>query len=747
MLSNPNNNLQNRQRLHRRQNSTPNAFEAAKVNALPNLQRHGSHRRGISLDQRRRQTPPQDYTHILRETQQQRLVRPGQQYQHYDNDENYKSSPAVTPHRQSFDAACMGNFEAQRMNSPYPYSGPINTTMSVDPNSFPGANDFNLYTSDGNLTPSAFLDFSHIEGMSQSHSAPSSKRSSRRISGGILDRVAQFENMATMKTERPITPPNQNASGYFPLTPANTPFDRLSKHDQQTLLDSFETSMNGTVKPKSQNRRFHESYDTSMEETIKPRSNQRARGVFEDMRQAAEMNAIPSPPGSAQIPSTTSFDSAPMPSANFMNMSNLHIELVDYNGTQYSPTSNNFSPALSYRSASPEMAHMPLVGDPYSNKPDLRPSGMVYSSDGLSMNNSPVHSSHRRSESVNSINLEETITETGITIDDIASFIQGPDTNDGKWLCLFPDCNKRFGRKENIKSHVQTHLGDRQFQCPHCQKCFVRQHDLKRHAKIHTGIKPYPCQCGNSFARHDALTRHRQRGMCIGAFEGVVKKVVKRGRPKKHRPDNEERVKKSSRTRSKNKEKAQSYASSTSGASEASYATSPADEMDILDDKPFGFDDYSQPISEYHQYPEALSPKAAGCISPQDIHSVHSPSALSTHSHFSTQHESSHPASPAKSYHSPPGLCNSSSSPPASNQFYDADAVTAHGAEADMAALTNISEQDEDMFLEAFATGTGNMTQLERDPDLLMAKFDDSFGSAVGEDLFRNSDDVFFGSP
>lgn len=230
MLSNPTNNLQNRQRLHRRQNSTPTAFEAAKVHGLPNPQRHGSHRRGISLDQRRQQTPSQDYMvsntnqgyqttqqHILRETQQQRLVRPGQQYQHYDNDENYKSSPAVTPHRQSFDAACMGNFEGQRIASPYPYNGLVNMTMPVDPDAFHGANDFNLYTSDGNLTPSAFLDFSQLEGMSHSTSASSSKRSSRRISGRILDRVAQFENMA-MKTERPITPPNQNASGRYTLS-------------------------------------------------------------------------------------------------------------------------------------------------------------------------------------------------------------------------------------------------------------------------------------------------------------------------------------------------------------------------------------------------------------------------------------------------------------------------------------------------------------------------------------------------
>jgi len=97
MLSNPNPSLQQRHRLHRRQNSTPTAFEAMKVPNLPAqaLQRRQSHRRGQSLDQRspqRQQSLQGDQSvsitnqgsqsyqqHILRETQQQRLAPPGQQ--------------------------------------------------------------------------------------------------------------------------------------------------------------------------------------------------------------------------------------------------------------------------------------------------------------------------------------------------------------------------------------------------------------------------------------------------------------------------------------------------------------------------------------------------------------------------------------------------------------------------------------------------------------------------------------------
>jgi regulatory protein SWI5 len=65
-----------------------------------------------------------------------------------------------------------------------------------------------------------------------------------------------------------------------------------------------------------------------------------------------------------------------------------------------------------------------------------------------------------------------------------------------------------------------------------------------------------------------------------------------------------------------------------------------------------------------------------------------------------------------------------------------------------MNGLTNISEHDDEMFLEAFAaTSNEGMSTLERDPELLMGKFDDAFSNTAGDDLFRNNEDVFFGSP
>jgi regulatory protein SWI5 len=522
---------------------------------------------------------------------------------------------------------------------------------------------------------------------------------------------------------------------YFPPTPATTPFNRVQKSEPVV-------------------QRFLDDYDTSMEDTIKPareRTNQRTRNIFQEMREQAEMRAPPSPPSTAHLPSSSKFDSAPMPTSDFLNMSNINMDFKIENGyesSQFSPTASNRSPEVSQRS-SPEMSQMPMFVDAFESRPHLEAieeSRYKYSS------SSPVNPEHGfsseagsprgQSQTLDGIDLEETITDTGITIDDIACYIDGPDPADQKWTCLFPECKKRFGRKENIKSHVQTHLGDRQYQCPHCKKCFVRQHDLKRHAKIHSGVKPYPCACGNSFARHDALTRHRQRGMCIGAFEGVVKKVVKRGRPRKTRPDIEERLDKASRTRSKNKDKAMSSASSTSCYSESSYGLSPPGDFDILDDKPFTdfTNDYSQGglFVEDSQFPYSSvpSPARVDYVSPQAIQNAPSPSAFSTHSdqshysfHSATSNQHQHLAPPrASPTKSTASVSHYASSPPSlpNNQVYDLSISD----DMDLTKLAALSEHDDEMFLDAFALGDLGATRLEQDPGCLLmsGKYDDAFG-------------------
>lgn len=96
MMSIPPSSLQSRQKLHRRQTSTPVAFEAMKVQMPPaSIQRHNMHRRGQSFDlcrgpvRRHAHTGsavsintnmgPNQGQQILREAQQQRIPKPGQQ--------------------------------------------------------------------------------------------------------------------------------------------------------------------------------------------------------------------------------------------------------------------------------------------------------------------------------------------------------------------------------------------------------------------------------------------------------------------------------------------------------------------------------------------------------------------------------------------------------------------------------------------------------------------------------------------
>lgn len=244
-----------------------------------------------------------------------------------------------------------------------------------------------------------------------------------------------------------------------------------------------------------------------------------------------------------------------------------------YDSSNYSPMSSALTPLMSSFESSPEMNGISLF-DNVGNLTDflLPPNkGELPSSQttpSLSAYPSPPkEASHRRTQSVVTVDSIDGINEeTGITEDEISAYIEGPH-QDSKYICTYEGCNKLFGRKENIRSHIQTHLGDRQWRCSHCHKRFVRQHDLKRHAKIHTGQKPHQCPCGNGFARQDALTRHRQRNTCIGGFgvaEGIPQSPSKRGRPKK-RPDLETRRDKASKTRERVLEKVTT--SSVSGSS------------------------------------------------------------------------------------------------------------------------------------------------------------------------------------
>ena len=333
------------------------------------------------------------------------------------------------------------------------------------------------------------------------------------------------------------------------------------------------------------------------------------------------------------------------------------------------------------------------------------------------------------------LNLDATVEETGVSAEEVQAYIT-EDTSNPKWpySCVYPGCDKQFGRKENIRSHVQTHLNDRRFKCVHCTKRFVRQHDLKRHAKIHSGTKPYLCACGRDFARHDALTRHRQRGICRGGFEGVVRKQVKRGRPRKPRPNEDERVDKAARTRKKAQEKAEVSSGSSFPASPATRhgddveteQRADPDGMELLcamnaETNTFPQESFSytppmspystgnissptktpvtqpldtppdNPLDDFNMCDEPNQPTTVSMSQVDQIKEPHSQAV----SHSGSQSGSQHGSQPG----SPPGL--SHSSPPSSGTLLDMDfgsGFNNFGHESDQKDMTLGQGSDMDLF-------------------------------------------------
>ncbi|KAF1973309.1 hypothetical protein BU23DRAFT_506845 [Bimuria novae-zelandiae CBS 107.79] len=382
----------------------------------------------------------------------------------------------------------------------------------------------------------------------------------------------------------------------------------LSRHSVQTSLPSPQTP-HRTVRPQSPLRPSPSPVRAPNSPT-KELVDQRIKDLQEDLLAVYGPNAnlfinLPTPTATPQKPAQPSTqeqrEPAPYP-PNFADFADMNLqpssnamtfdfESFDY-GMGYESSSCYTSDALSpsptllspqqksmqsFLEGIPElpaqenMAELPTLDSAFSQAPIFPPSAVAMSMQGLPTATMP------RPALLPELDIDATLEYTGISPEEVQRYISEQDQSTGKWTCLYPECGKVFGRRENIRSHVQTHLGDRQYKCNGCGKKFVRQHDLKRHAKIHTGNKPYKCPCGAGFARQDALTRHRQRGMCVGGFENVVRKNVKRGRPKKHRPELEERMDKANKTR-------RALASASSSISAGSPMSDPASSPPAFDD-------------------------------------------------------------------------------------------------------------------------------------------------------------------
>ncbi|OJJ39258.1 hypothetical protein ASPWEDRAFT_49291 [Aspergillus wentii DTO 134E9] len=628
MMSNPHSNFHERHRQHRRQISTPSAIEAAKAPNLPApaLKRFHAHRRGQSLDHRSLQMQPQSVQdgtfsftnaavhqqpqHFLREAQRQQFSRQthpafpqhmtpmslmsGCQALSQEDLQaltNRNGNDTTHPNNMAFMNPAMMNVGNQNFGGHQPTSVTLNMIQQHRNANLPG----------NNAIDRPFLD-NHIWDAYQQDNMAMPQQQTNGITAEMRRMSAQSD-IGPSRAQRPHTPKQANTH-YMPITPATTPFKRtmnMAKYNQDTQVSPTKEqslSMSGSAQASYMQR---------------AKSLQGVPGTTTTQKKID----LPSPPNTAsfEIDSFDAFDCKQESSFDNLESQNVSQDLYppslstsssfysspELAAMQSSEDASDKAPKVPIVPATPQRAHHQRMSSETSTasatKPKLSP--RVASIDNLNLD-ARVHAS---------------IKQTGVTIDEIAAFIHGPDPVDGKWVCLHSGCGRRFGRKENIKSHVQTHLGDRQYKCDHCEKCFVRGHDLKRHAKIHTGDKPYECLCGNVFARHDALTRHRQRGMCIGGYKGIVRKTTKRGRPKKHRPELEDRQDKASRTRQRAAEKSSSESFSGSDSARSSPPSEVFENMSIRGSSPaqdipvFNTPNYSLP-------PEAFTftpPASPGC--------------------------------------------------------------------------------------------------------------------------------------
>ncbi|AOW05528.1 hypothetical protein B0I72DRAFT_135208 [Yarrowia lipolytica] len=230
------------------------------------------------------------------------------------------------------------------------------------------------------------------------------------------------------------------------------------------------------------------------------------------------------------------------PAAEFGHAHSSHLQ---QNPFLNPPQLNYDADALAYLSpepgfTSPEMDNWNNYESPHDHSSPEGPLGEPFDEYGLGISWLPVVTIPENTETEQIIEQQKVSNQpqprkSGLPPGKLESFIHGP-CEDGKFLCLYPGCGKKFGRRYNLCSHIQTHLADRPYSCSSCEASFVRQHDLKRHERTHAVVKPHICPCGKGFNRPDALNRHRARQICSGGIEvpGQPKPSPgKKGRPRK----------------------------------------------------------------------------------------------------------------------------------------------------------------------------------------------------------------------
>jgi uncharacterized Zn-finger protein len=85
----------------------------------------------------------------------------------------------------------------------------------------------------------------------------------------------------------------------------------------------------------------------------------------------------------------------------------------------------------------------------------------------------------------------------------------GADGQIGQRVYACPHCDKVFGNRHHLTSHVVTHTGEKNFPCRKCGKCFGRKSTLRAHMTTHTGTSNFMCPlCEKACNDNNSLEEH-----------------------------------------------------------------------------------------------------------------------------------------------------------------------------------------------------------------------------------------------
>ncbi|KAI8914755.1 hypothetical protein DFJ77DRAFT_463189 [Powellomyces hirtus] len=105
------------------------------------------------------------------------------------------------------------------------------------------------------------------------------------------------------------------------------------------------------------------------------------------------------------------------------------------------------------------------------------------------------------------------------TFDELTNHLSEEHIGSGhsEYVCMWENCErngKPFSQRQKVMRHIQTHTGDKPYQCTVCNQRFSESGIMTQHMRTHTGERPYKCPepaCEREFAIPGALTIHRRK--------------------------------------------------------------------------------------------------------------------------------------------------------------------------------------------------------------------------------------------